>query len=57
MHGAILAFVSDERGAESVEFGMVALVAAWTSARLRQHLDAALDAQVEVAVEEFRLAG
>lgn len=54
MSSGFLAFLVDERGAESVEFSMVALVAAWTSARGRQLLLEALDERVALAVDEFR---
>lgn len=54
MSSGFLAFLVDERGAESVEFSMVALVAAWTSARGRQQLLEALDERVALAVDEFR---
>ena len=49
---AILDLLADERGAESVEFGMVSFVVACATIHWRRRVQAAVDVQVAAAFEE-----
>lgn len=53
---AIMAFIADECGSESVEFGLVSLVVAASVVNLRLRLRAVLDGQIELAVREIDAA-
>jgi Flp pilus assembly pilin Flp len=46
-------FLADERGAESVEFGLVGVVVAGGSVQGMLRVQAAIDARVEMAVAEI----
>lgn len=48
----ILELLADERGAESVEFGLVAVVVACASVHWRRKVQAAIDDQVIEALAE-----
>lgn len=52
----IFGFLVDERGTESVEFGIVGLVVACGSVRGMREVQAAIDGRVAAAVEEIRAA-
>jgi Flp pilus assembly pilin Flp len=49
---AIRDLLADERGAESVEFGMVSFVVACATIHWRRRVQGAVDAQVAAAFEE-----
>lgn len=53
---AIWEFLADDRGSESVEFGLVAVAVAGISLHLRLRVREALDGQVERAVAEIESA-
>ncbi len=52
----ILAFLADERGSESVEFGLVSLSVGWIAINLRLRLRAVVDGQIARAVAEIDAA-
>lgn len=52
----ILGFFTDERGSESVEFGIVAFMVAAATIHLRQRLRAALNERMSLALEEIESA-
>lgn len=53
---SIFRFLADERGSESVEFAIVALVVACGSVRGMLEVQAAVDARVAAAVEQLNQA-
>ena len=52
----IVKFLQDERGTESVEFGIVGVVVSCGSVRGMLAVQAAVDTKVAAAVEEINLA-
>lgn len=55
-HRTLTDFLADDRGSESVEFGLVAVAMAGISLHLRLRVREALDGQVERAVTEIESA-
>ena len=55
-HRALTDFLADDRGSESVEFGLVAVAVAGISLHLRMRVREVIDGQVERAVAEIESA-